>query len=88
MSDIYTLKPAFIIKYDDLSKFGTKLNKYKYFNKGYGRKRYYKYSIADKFFYYNDTDKIMCSSSGCALGVPALLLLGFTEEQIKNYENI
>lgn len=87
MSDIHTLKPAFIIKYDDLSKFGIKLNKYKYFNKGRGTKRYYKYSIDDKFFYYNDTDKIMCDSDGCDLGVPELLLLGFTEKQIKKYES-
>lgn len=77
-------EPLFVIKYEYLITFCTKLSKYKYFNNGYGYRRYYQYSYNNHKVYYNDKDNLITNSHGWELSLPTLLKLGFTENQIMN----
>lgn len=81
---MFVLEPLFVIKYEYLITFCTKLSKYKYFNKGYGYHRYYQYAYNNHKIYYNDKDNLITNCEGYDFGLPELLRLGFTENQIKD----
>ena len=74
----------FTINYKLLASISIKHDIYKYFLncKGY-KSRFYKYTYNNNSFYYNEKVNEITNSSGDTLGVPELLNLGFTEEQIK-----
>ena len=81
---MFVLEPLFIIKYEYLITFCTKLSKYKLFNNKNGYRRYYQYIYNNHKIYYNDKDNLITDFEGYELGLPELLRLGFTENQIKD----